>query len=237
MSFFGGRRQPEPTPPPRAEERRAPSQPPVTPQQPVGFDTLIGANCTIEGVIRSDANVRLDGTFTGTLEITGNVLVGETAKINADIHARNVSIAGAVRGNVSGKKVQLLRTGRVWGDISAAALTTEEGAFIDGKITMVSHEAANRPLIDLGAPIGASANIVEPADEVAVEAIPLGEPSFLNNPDESGVRETILHPATVSTEAALDEPQPEADAAGTVDTDPVIPADAAPDDDDSRPLE
>jgi len=134
MSFFGNRRQQaEPPPPPE----RTPQPRPAPPQQPVGFETVVGANCTIEGTLRSNANVRLDGSFTGTLEITGNVLVGETAKINADINARNVSIAGAVRGNVSGKKVQLLRTGRIWGDITAAALTTEEGAFIDGKITMV----------------------------------------------------------------------------------------------------
>jgi cytoskeletal protein CcmA (bactofilin family) len=112
------------------------------PQSPVGFETVLGANSTMDGTLQSNANVRLDGAFTGTLEITGNVLVGETAKINADINAKNISIAGAVRGNVSGKKVQILRTGRVWGDISATALTTEEGAFIDGKISMISHEAA-----------------------------------------------------------------------------------------------
>ncbi len=140
MSFFGNRRQqPETDPTPAAD---SPSQPrPVPTTQPVGFETVLGANCTIEGTLRSSSNVRLDGIFTGTLEITGNVLVGETAKITADINARNVSIAGAVRGNVSGKKVQLLRTGRIWGDITAAALTTEEGAFIDGKITMVSNDS------------------------------------------------------------------------------------------------
>ncbi len=141
MSFFGNRRQQaEPLSPPTPESVAQPR--PVAPQQPVGFETVLGANCTMEGSLRSSANVRLDGTFTGMLEITGNVLVGETAKINADIHAKNVSIAGAVRGNVSGKKVQLLRTGRIWGDITATALTTEEGAFIDGKITMVSHDAS-----------------------------------------------------------------------------------------------
>lgn len=234
MSFFGGRRQPEPTPPPRTEERRAPSQPSVTPQQPVGFDTLIGANCTIEGVIRSDANVRLDGTFTGTLEITGNVLVGETAKINADIHARNVSIAGAVRGNVSGKKVQLLRTGRVWGDISAAALTTEEGAFIDGKITMVSHEAANRPLIDLAAPIGISANVVEPASEPALEVIELGEPSFLSEGAPTAM-ETALHPAVSNVEPTLDEIEDITAPESLVDN--TTPADTVPENVDNNPPE
>jgi len=112
MSFFGNRRQqPETEAPPPPENPTQPRPAPTT--QPVGFETVLGANCTIEGTLRSSSNVRLDGIFTGTLEITGNVLVGETAKITADINARNLSIAGAVRGNVSGKKVQLLRTGRI----------------------------------------------------------------------------------------------------------------------------
>lgn len=140
MSFFSSRRQSDSASPTMEEQSQ--STTPALPQQPVGFETVLGANCTLEGTLISKANVRLDGTFTGTLQIEGNVLVGETAKINADIHARNVSIAGAVHGNISGKKVQLLRTGRIWGDIEATALTTEEGAFIDGKITMMSHDAA-----------------------------------------------------------------------------------------------
>ncbi len=115
------------------------------PAQPIGFETVVGANCTIEGTLRSSGNVRLDGTFTGTLDIKGNVLIGETAKITADVDAHNISIAGAVRGNVTGNKVQILRTGRVWGDISVKALTTEEGAFIDGKITMRGHAVNQQP--------------------------------------------------------------------------------------------
>ena len=133
MSFFGNRRQAEAAPPPAPQKPQL-----VTPQQPVGFETVLGTNSTLDGHLRSSANVRLDGTFTGTLEIGGNILVGETAQINADINARNISIAGAVRVNVTGKKVQLLRTARLWGDIRATALTTEEGAFIYVKITMIS---------------------------------------------------------------------------------------------------
>ena len=63
--------------------------------------------------------------------------MGENAKIDADIDAKNISIAGAVRGNVTGNKVQLLRSARVWGDITATTITTEEGAFIEGKINML----------------------------------------------------------------------------------------------------
>ncbi len=141
MAFFSGRRSGEHDSP--AQQDQLPPRPAFS-QGPIGFETVLGANCVMEGTLQSEGNVRLDGMFTGTLEIKGNVLVGETAKIHADINARNISIAGAVRGNVVGNKVQLLRTGRIWGDISASALTTEEGGFIDGRITMTGH-AANSP--------------------------------------------------------------------------------------------
>jgi cytoskeletal protein CcmA (bactofilin family) len=181
MSFFGNRRQQAETAPPPTIEKT--SQPrPVAPQQPVGFETVLGANCTLEGTLRSSANVRLDGTFTGTLEITGNVLVGETAKITADINARNISIAGAVRGNVNGKKVQLLRTGRIWGDITATALTTEEGAFIDGKITMVSHDA--------GAETQSDVTLVLDDDEPLDRADAPTEPAALTDSGASDATES-----------------------------------------------
>ncbi len=150
MSFFGNRRQVETNLPPTSEPVQITK--PSLPQPAVGFDTVLGPNSVLEGTFQSNANVRLDGTFSGALEINGNILVGETAKIKADINARNISVAGAVRGNITGKKVQVLRTGRVWGDIRATALTTEEGAFIDGKITMVGHESSVAPdaLLNVG---------------------------------------------------------------------------------------
>jgi cytoskeletal protein CcmA (bactofilin family) len=140
MGIFSNRRQNEES---NEDTGAGKSVAPALPAQPIGFETVLGANSVLEGTLTSGGNVRLDGTFTGTLDITGNILVGETAKINANVDARNISIAGAVRGNVTGNKVQILRTGRVWGDIVAKALTMEEGAFIDGKITMSGHSASN----------------------------------------------------------------------------------------------
>lgn len=168
-SLFSGRKQP-----PSDSSSFPPALPQEIARQPVGFETILGAGATLKGDLRSQGNVRLDGTFEGTLEIDGNVLVGETAKITADINAKNVSIAGAVRGDVSGKKVQLLRTARVWGDITASAISTEEGAFIDGKITMVTHEAAQE--FDLTA-------VPLPAHEVPPAALASGEGAA---PDDSG---------------------------------------------------
>lgn len=155
-SFFSNRRQIDPPVESSGAPPRVPAPQLVSAQSPIGFETVLGSGSVMEGHFKSSGNVRLDGTFTGTLEISGSVLVGETAKITADIHAKNVSIAGAVRGNVSGKKVQLLRTGRIWGDINAAALTTEEGAFIDGKITMIAPDVSADPLSALIPPVDTS---------------------------------------------------------------------------------
>lgn len=166
MGIFSSRRQVEDD----HHEQREAAQIARTPasQSPIGFETVLGTHCEMEGKLSSEGNVRLDGTFSGHLNISGNVLVGETAKINADIHARNVSIAGAVRGNVSGNKIQILRTGRVWGDISARALTTEEGAFIDGRITMKDPSAQDESnanegeAVSLPAPEGEAAQSTPP---------------------------------------------------------------------------
>jgi len=142
-------------------------------KQPVGFDTVFGSNSQAEGKFTSSGNVRMDGKFTGALEIAGNILVGESADIHADINARNISIAGMVRGNVAGSKVQLLRTGRIWGDISAASLTTEEGAFIDGRISMAGHAANRLTAEDNAAEEESAAD--ELAKSVDFEILPMDE--------------------------------------------------------------
>jgi cytoskeletal protein CcmA (bactofilin family) len=160
-SLFGNRRKSDEADDPPQSARNISTPPRPSSPQALGFETVLGPSTVLEGKFKSSGNIRLDGTFSGTLEITGNVLVGETAKIYADIDAKNISVAGAVRGNVSGNKVQLLRTGKVWGDITATALTTEEGAFIDGKITM---QSAPPPM-------------ESPAEATASEPAPVADPT------------------------------------------------------------
>ncbi|HRE47819.1 MAG TPA: polymer-forming cytoskeletal protein [Aggregatilineales bacterium] len=119
--------------------------PAPAPRQPIGYETVIGSNTTIKGDLRSKANVRIDGTVEGAVDIEGNVMVGETARITANVIARNeAKIAGAVRGNINARKVHLARTGRVWGDITAVSIIADEGAFIEGKITMTGHPAGTQ---------------------------------------------------------------------------------------------
>lgn len=121
------------------------------PQAPVAapiskIETVIGPNAYFKGELQSDGGVRVDGIFEGTIDITGNLVIGEGAKIIADVKANNISISGAIKGNINGNRVEILETGRVWGDLTINSLLLNEGAYLRGQTTM--HGDIEPPLIE-----------------------------------------------------------------------------------------
>jgi len=117
------------------------------PPAPVSkIETIVGPNAYFRGEIQSDGGVRIDGIFEGELDITGNLVIGEGAKIVAEIKANNISISGAIKGNISGNRVEILETGRVWGDLTINSLLLNEGAYLRGQTTM--HGDIEPPLIE-----------------------------------------------------------------------------------------
>ena len=110
------------------------------------IETIVGPNAYFRGDIQSDGGVRIDGIFEGTLDITGNLVIGEGAKVIADISANNISISGAIKGNVNGNRVEILDTGRVWGDLTIKSLLLNEGAYLRGQTMM--HGAIEPPMIE-----------------------------------------------------------------------------------------
>jgi len=107
---------------------------------------VIGPNCYIKGTIQSDGGIRIDGIFEGTINTAGNLIIGESAKVIANITAHNVSISGAVKGDISGNRVEILETGRVWGDLTVNSLLLNEGAYLRGQTTM--HADIEPPMIE-----------------------------------------------------------------------------------------
>ncbi len=110
------------------------------------IETIIGPNAYFRGDVQSDGGVRIDGVFEGNIDITGNLIVGEGAKIVAEINAHNISISGAIKGNVSGNRVEILETGRVWGDLTINSLLLNEGAYLRGQTMM--HGDIEPPMIE-----------------------------------------------------------------------------------------
>lgn len=101
------------------------------------IENVIGPTATLVGELKCDGGVRIDGVFQGNLETMGNVIVGETAKVVADIIGRNISISGAVKGNISASgRLEILSTGIVWGNIDVASFLIDEGGVFSGRSEM-----------------------------------------------------------------------------------------------------
>ena len=130
------------------------------------IETIIGPNAHFRGDIQSDGGVRIDGIFEGSIDITGNLVIGEGAKLIAEVKANNISISGAIKGNVSGNRVEILETGRVWGDLTINSLLLNEGAYLRGQTTM--HGDIEPPLIEPPKPRPAA----EPVSATIVDVAP-----------------------------------------------------------------
>ncbi len=100
-------------------------------------ETIVGANTSFVGTIKTDGNVRIDGTVEGDIEILGNLIVGETGRVIATIKAQNVHVSGAVKGEITAvEQLEISPTGKVWGDIVTAALHIEPGGLFRGQSSM-----------------------------------------------------------------------------------------------------
>jgi cytoskeletal protein CcmA (bactofilin family) len=115
---------------------------------------FMGPGTEIQGDLRFQDAVRIDGKFNGTVESRGTLLVGETGELVANIRIGKLSVSGKVEGSITASdKVEILHTGKVIGDISTPVLVVEEGAVLEGKCSMLKADTdpANRPQSVAGA--------------------------------------------------------------------------------------
>jgi len=98
--------------------------------------SVIGKGSTFKGDIVCEGGARIDGSFEGSLLVKGPLVIGENARIVANITADAVSVGGSVKGNITAKKVDIMRTGRIYGDLITGSFTTEEGGFLRGQVRM-----------------------------------------------------------------------------------------------------
>jgi cytoskeletal protein CcmA (bactofilin family) len=111
-------------------------QPRVVAKAPVEIETILGPNTRAQGDLQSSGGVRIDGDFEGSIDIAGNLIVGEAATVVATISAHNVQIQGTVQGDVSAKRLEILDTGKLWGDIAVDSFVLDDGGFYRGQSKM-----------------------------------------------------------------------------------------------------
>ena len=99
---------------------------------------FLGPQTTVEGNLKVDGTVRIDGHVKGSIASEGcTMIVGEKAVIEADISVHTVTVSGEVKGNVSAShRIQLCPTARVFGDLHAPEVLVDAGAVLDGRCTI-----------------------------------------------------------------------------------------------------
>ncbi len=106
---------------------------------------LIGTGTTVEGKIRTQGSIRIDGKLTGEVHAAENLAVGLTGEIEGGVSGRNVTIGGKVKGNITSvEKLVLEGKSVVRGDVKAAKLVIDEGAVFDGRVTTVEIRPAGQ---------------------------------------------------------------------------------------------
>lgn len=98
---------------------------------------LIGAGTVVEGDIKSNGDLRIDGTVYGNIISKARVVVGATGVIEGDVSSQNADISGTIRGKTTISELLFLKsTARMNGDIVTGKLVVEVGATFTGSCNM-----------------------------------------------------------------------------------------------------
>ena len=97
--------------------------------------TVIGPGVTLKGEIKGEGSVAILGTFEGDIMLDGTLHVGPDARIDANISAASIVIAGVVRGNLAAHtRVEILASGSLTGSVRSGSFAAEDGAIVKGEL-------------------------------------------------------------------------------------------------------
>jgi cytoskeletal protein CcmA (bactofilin family) len=131
-----------PEPPHAAPPAHVPESP-ARVQAASSDQATIGKGLFIKGEITGSESLYIDGKVEGAINLPGNrVTIGRNGQVGANITAREVVVLGKVRGNVSASdRVDIRAEGSLNGDVAAARISIEDGAFFKGGIDIRKADA------------------------------------------------------------------------------------------------
>ena len=134
----------------------------VRPSAPISRSlACLGASVQIKGQITGEEDLQIDGKVEGPVSLEGRRLtVGRTGQLNSEIIAGEVIVHGTVTGNLRARdRVEIRRDGSVIGDVTAARISIEDGAYFKGRIEIDRPKAQAITEPDaLGLPVTAEVN-------------------------------------------------------------------------------
>ena len=109
--------------------------------KPTGSTSLLSRNVKIEGEIRGEENLHIDGRIKGAVRLNGDILIGNAGIVEAEIEAENVVIQGQVKGNVTARQqLEIWPSGKLLGDCTARSIDIKEGAVFEGRSQMLKSQ-------------------------------------------------------------------------------------------------
>ena len=144
----------------------------VAPVSGQALNTIIGRGTLVEGTMRVENSVRIDGIFKGELSCSGALTISQSGEVYAQLEGQEVYVNGVVRGTIRAERVRLDSQARFIGDVYTKSLAVSEGAVFHGSCCMVtdmdlipkappSPEANVAPAADNGAAGGRQPAVVE----------------------------------------------------------------------------
>ena len=124
---------------PGARVPRSTADQPPPPADPSGERNAVtlGPRDRLIGTLHIEGDLHLGGIVEGGVEATGDVEIGDEAKVTASVAGRDVSIRGQVSGSVTARKrLMVAKSGSLKGDVRVARLVIQDGATFDGNVSM-----------------------------------------------------------------------------------------------------
>jgi cytoskeletal protein CcmA (bactofilin family) len=105
---------------------------------PSGTTSLVSRPVLVEGEISGEENLHVDGRVKGIIRLAGDLFVGASGVVEAEIDARNVVIQGALTGKVLARRqLEVQPSGRFNGEATAASYEIRQGAVFEGVSRML----------------------------------------------------------------------------------------------------
>lgn len=105
--------------------------------RPGEIHTLLGKGSEFEGKLTFEGQVRIDGKFSGQIFTKDTLVIGDGARVNAEINAGTVIVNGVVEGNIRATQIiELHQPGRIKGNLEAPALSIDRGVIFEGSCKM-----------------------------------------------------------------------------------------------------
>ncbi len=109
----------------------------TTPTPPEAVISIIGVGMTIEGDSETDGSLRIEGTIRGSVRAGKSVVVGRDGLVDGSIYTQDAVISGKVSGGIHAvSRLELLATSEVSGEIEAPRMQVEEGAKVQGQVSV-----------------------------------------------------------------------------------------------------